>query len=107
MHLDGEANFRLFHLSFSPHHSPNTSNTSKIFTLTTIMSSENATEDCFQEFRVLSAPVSDNVFVASKVDTNGDRIVLWRHIQREIDGACRIKNGNKSVSFMTDKDFEE
>lgn len=77
------------------------------------MTSEHATEGYFQEFRVLSSSssdqVSDNaVFIASKLDKkSGERIVLWRDIQREIDDAYRIKNGKKSVSFMTDDGFEE
>jgi hypothetical protein len=68
-------------------------------------------DDHYQEFRVLSAssiPISnDTILVASKLDKTGKRIVLWRDIQREIDHAHRIRNGKKSVSFMTDHDFEE
>ncbi|KAK3820222.1 MAG: hypothetical protein J3Q66DRAFT_439253 [Benniella sp.] len=70
-------------------------------------------EDYHQGFRVVSAssstPTSQStIFIPSKPDKKtGERIVLWRDIQREIQNANRIRNGNKSVVFMTDDDFEE
>ncbi|KAK3820207.1 MAG: hypothetical protein J3Q66DRAFT_439243 [Benniella sp.] len=70
-------------------------------------------EDYHQGFRVVSAsssiPTSQStIFIPSKPDKKtGERIVLWRDIQREIKNADRIRNGNTSVVFMTDDDFEE
>ncbi|KAG0005384.1 hypothetical protein BGZ65_011319, partial [Modicella reniformis] len=65
--------------------------------------------DYFQEFRILSvSPSASTIFIQSKLDKKtGERIVLWKDIQREIKNADRIRNGNKSISFMTDGDFEE
>ncbi|KAI8349889.1 hypothetical protein B0O80DRAFT_142872 [Mortierella sp. GBAus27b] len=77
------------------------------------MTSASPTGDFLQGFRVISGPSStpvDNstIFIASRPDKKtGERIVLWRDIQREIKNADRIRNGNTSVSFMTDDDFEE
>ncbi|KAF9347445.1 hypothetical protein BGX34_003138, partial [Mortierella sp. NVP85] len=71
------------------------------------------TDDYHQGFRIVSASSSTPtghsiVFVPSKPDKKtGERIILWRDIQREIKNADRIRNGNKSVVFMTDDDFEE
>ncbi|KAG0204737.1 hypothetical protein BGX31_003109, partial [Mortierella sp. GBA43] len=77
------------------------------------MTNASPTGDFLQGFRAVSGPCStpvDNstIFIASRPDKKtGERIVLWRDIQREIKNADRIRNGNTSVSFMTDDDFEE
>jgi hypothetical protein len=77
------------------------------------MTSEHTAEDHFQEFRILSAsssiPVSDNtIFISSRLDKKTrERIVRWKDIQNEVDDARRIRNGKKSVSFMTGDDFNE
>jgi hypothetical protein len=71
------------------------------------------TEDYHQGFRVVSASSStptgySTIFIPSKLDKKtGERIVLWGNIQREIKNANRVRNGNTSVVFMTDDDFEE
>ncbi|KAF9347444.1 hypothetical protein BGX34_003137 [Mortierella sp. NVP85] len=70
-------------------------------------------EKHLQGFRVVSAASStpighSTIFIPSKPDTKtGERIVLWRDIQREIKNADRVRDGNTSVVFMTDDDFEE
>jgi hypothetical protein len=75
------------------------------------MTSEHTTDDHLQEFRILStsSSISDNtVFISSRFDEKtGERIVLWDDIQNEIDDARRIRNGKRSVSFMTDGDFNQ
>ncbi|KAK3820206.1 MAG: hypothetical protein J3Q66DRAFT_368222 [Benniella sp.] len=65
-----------------------------------------------QGFRVVSSSPTNishtTIFIPSKLDEKtGDRIVLWRDIQREIKNADRVRNGNTSVVFMTGDDFEE
>ncbi|KAK3820191.1 MAG: hypothetical protein J3Q66DRAFT_439230 [Benniella sp.] len=77
------------------------------------MTSERATDDHFQEFRILSTSsstsVSDNtILIPSWFDKKtGERIVLWRDIQNEIGDAHRVRNGKRSVTFMMDEDFNE
>ncbi|KAF9347499.1 hypothetical protein BGX34_003101, partial [Mortierella sp. NVP85] len=74
------------------------------------MPSEHTAEDNFQEFRILSASSSsdNSIFISSRLDKKtGERVVLWKDIQNEVDDARRIRNGKKSVSFMTDDDFNE
>jgi hypothetical protein len=70
------------------------------------------TEKYLQGFRVVSAestPIGHStIFIPSKPDKKtGERIVLWRDIQREFKNADRIRDGNTSVVFTTDDDFEE
>ncbi|KAF9348138.1 hypothetical protein BGX34_002658 [Mortierella sp. NVP85] len=77
------------------------------------MTRQHGTDDYFQEFRVLPAsflsPVSDNtIFISSKFDKkSGERVVLWKDIQKGIKNADHVKDGEKLVSFMTDDDLEE
>ncbi|KAF9364737.1 hypothetical protein BGX34_000541 [Mortierella sp. NVP85] len=70
------------------------------------------TGDCIQEFRVVSAspstPINDStIYIPSKPDKTGERIVLWRDIQSEVKNADRVRNGKVLVTFMTGEDFEE
>lgn len=77
------------------------------------MTSEHAAGDYFQEFRVLSAPstppVSSNtISIISRLDKKtGERIVLWKEIQKVVKNADHVWNGTKAVPFMMDDDFEE
>lgn len=77
------------------------------------MNSGHAIDDYVQEFRVLSnsctIPVSKStVFVTSRPDQKtGERVLLWKDIQKEVKDADHVKNGRSSVYFMTDGNFEE
>jgi hypothetical protein len=78
------------------------------------MTNGSATDDYYQEFRVISAssstPINDStISITSRLDkTTGERIVLWKEIQKEVKNADRIRNGKRAVPFVMDDDtFEE
>ncbi|KAG0205525.1 hypothetical protein BGX31_002930, partial [Mortierella sp. GBA43] len=68
--------------------------------------------DFRQEFRVVSGPSStavnnSTIFIGSRLDKTGERIVLWRDIQTVVKKADHVMCGNTLISFMTDDDFKE
>ncbi|KAG0207347.1 hypothetical protein BGX31_002586, partial [Mortierella sp. GBA43] len=78
------------------------------------MANRATTDGYFQEFRVVSAssstPINNpTILIASRLDkTTGDRIVLWKEIQKAARDADQVRNGKILVPFVMDDDtFEE
>ncbi|KAF9927629.1 hypothetical protein BGZ65_006697, partial [Modicella reniformis] len=73
----------------------------------------NTQNECYsQKFRVLSqssVPILDTtVFIPSRLDKKtGERIILLKDIQTEIENTDRVKNGKELVLFLTDDNFED
>ncbi|KAI8346994.1 hypothetical protein B0O80DRAFT_142995 [Mortierella sp. GBAus27b] len=77
------------------------------------MTNAGPTGDCLQEVQGLTGPCStavnnSTIFIASRLDRKtGERIVLWRDMQKVIMNADHIMCGITSIGFMMGYDFEE
>jgi hypothetical protein len=77
------------------------------------MTDGNQAGDFLQEFRVVSPPSytpidNSTIFITARRDkTTGERIVLWREIQKAAKDVYQVRNGRVLVSFVMDDNFEE